>query len=71
MPKFTIIFNDSSSKTVESESKESLITEFSITDATAFQEDVKEIRWEENNYCCIECISTGKIHKTSTIIKEE
>ena len=65
MPKFTIVFYDNSTKITEAESKESLITDYCISDPTAFQENVKEIRWDEQNYCCIECMSSGKIKRTS------
>jgi hypothetical protein len=65
MPQFTIVFNDRSTKTIESDSKENLITEFSMNDATSFQEDVKEIRWKEENHYCVECISSGKINKAA------
>ncbi len=68
---FTIVFHDNSTKTTEAESKESLITDFSLNDATAFQEEVKEIRWEEQNYCCVECISSGKIRKIRKYRKRE
>ncbi|MGJ3235762.1 hypothetical protein [Marivirga sp.] len=65
MPIFTLVYNNNSTKNFEAESKESLIRDFSLADATAFQENVKEIRWEEENYCCVECISSGKINKTA------
>ncbi|WP_375579967.1 hypothetical protein ABWH96_02485 [Marivirga tractuosa] len=71
MPKFTIVFNDNSTKIIEAESKDSLIAEFSLIDATAFQEDVKEIRWDEKNYCCVECISSGKISKTVNTVNKK
>ncbi|HET8858587.1 hypothetical protein [Marivirga sp.] len=71
MPTFTIVFNDDTSKIYKSKSKESLITEFNIADATAFQADVKEIRWEENNHSFIECISSGKISKTAHQLNEK
>lgn len=68
---FTIVFNDSTAKTIESESKETLIAEFSRNDATAFQENVKEIQWDEHDYHYIECISTGQILKIINSIKEK
>lgn len=71
MPIFTIVYNDNSTKNFEAESKESLIRDFSLADATAFQENVKEIRWEEENYCCVESISSGKINKTAIEIDKK
>ncbi|ADR22039.1 hypothetical protein MATR_03270 [Marivirga tractuosa] len=38
MPNFTIVFKDDSIKEIEAESKEALIRDFSLADATAFQE---------------------------------
>jgi|GEM_PF-5311780 hypothetical protein len=67
MPIFTIVYNDNSTKKIKAESKDELIRDFSLNDPTSFQEDVKEIRWEESNYCCVECISSGKISKNSTV----
>jgi hypothetical protein len=61
MPIFTIVYNNNSTETFEAESKEILIRDFSMADATAFQEDVKEIRWEENGNLYIENVYTGKI----------
>lgn len=71
MPTFTIVYKDNSTKNFEAESKDTLIRDFSIEDASAFQEDVKEIRWEEEKYCCVECISSGKISKSSTGIDKK
>lgn len=71
MPTFTIIYNDNTTKEFEADSKDSLIRDFSLADATAFQNEVKEIRWEEQNYCCVECISSGKINKIANEIKEK
>jgi hypothetical protein len=71
MPIFTIVYNDNSTKSFKAESKESLIRNFSLADATAFQENVKEIRWEEENYCCVESISSGKINKTAIEIDKK
>ncbi|WKV13614.1 hypothetical protein [Marivirga harenae] len=63
MPKFTVIFKNNSSKILEAASKDILIRDFSMADATAFQEDVKEIRWEEENCLCVESIASGKISR--------
>ena len=71
MPKFTIVFNDDSTKEIKAESRNEMIRNFSIEDATAFQADVKEIRWEEGNFCCIETISSGKISKTLSELMEK
>lgn len=71
MPNFTIVYKDNSTKNFEAKSKEDLIRDFSLIDATAFQEDVKEIRWEEKDFCCVECISSGKISKTTNNINEK
>lgn len=68
MPRFTIVFNDDSTKQFEAESKEALIRDFSLNDATAFQEDVHAIQWEEDKYCCTETISSGKITKVANVI---
>lgn len=71
MPIFTIVYNNNSTKEIEADDKESLISNFSIADATAFQNEVKEIRWEEKNYCCVECISSGIISKTVNVLNEK
>jgi hypothetical protein len=71
MPIFTIVYNDNTTKEFEAESKDALIRDFSMADASAFQNDVKEIRWEEENYCCVECISSGRISKSSTEVNEK
>jgi len=64
MPNFKVVFKDNSIKEVEAESKEALIRDFSLADATAFQEKVKEIHWNEEKYCCVETIANGRISKT-------
>lgn len=71
MPTYTIVYNDNSTKNFEAENKESLIRDFSLADATAFQNDVKEIRWEEKDFCCVECISSGEISKTANVMNEK
>jgi hypothetical protein len=71
MPIFTIVYNNNSKKKFEAESKESLIRDFSLKDATTFQNDVKEIRWDEKDYCYIETISSGKISKRLNILDEK
>ena len=71
MPMFTIVYNDNSSKDFEADSKDSLIRDFSLDDPTSFQEDVQEIHWQEKDYCCVECISSGKISKTAKVLDEK
>lgn len=71
MPNFTVVYKDNSIKNFEAKSKEDLIRDFSLIDATAFQEDVIEIRWEEKDFCCVECISSGKISKTINDMNEK
>lgn len=67
MPIFTIIYHDNSTQKKKAESKDDLIRDFCLNDPTAFQNDVKQIRWEEDNHCCIETISSGKIEKTANL----
>ncbi len=71
MPTFTIVYKDKSTKNFEAASKEDLISDFSLEDATAFQNDVKEIHWDEKECFCVENISSGKIIKTAFIMNEK
>ena len=47
MIEFTILYKDRSKKKITAENREALIKNFSSDDATAFQEQVKEIHWTE------------------------
>ncbi|WMN12533.1 hypothetical protein QYS49_33880 [Marivirga salinae] len=71
MPTFTIVYKDESTKNFEAASKEDLIRDFSLEDATAFQNDVKEIHWDEKECFCVENISSGEIIKTAFIKNEK
>lgn len=63
MIEFTILYKDRSKKKITAENREALIKNFSSDDATAFQEQVKEIHWTEYNTHYIESVDTGKVQR--------
>jgi len=63
MIEFTILYKDNSKKKMEAESREELIRNFSVEDATVFQEKVKQIHWTEFNTHYIEHVATGKVDR--------
>ncbi|GAA5040360.1 hypothetical protein GCM10011506_40740 [Marivirga lumbricoides] len=61
MPHFTLVFNDDSQQIISAPTKNSMIREFSKEDCTSFQENVKEIHWQEANIHFTEIVYTGVI----------
>ncbi|WP_148230090.1 hypothetical protein [Marivirga tractuosa] len=70
MPTFSIVYKDDTTQDFEADSKESLIRDFSINDATAFQNDVKEIHWKDHQHQFVEEISSGKVIKRPIVIEK-
>ena len=63
MIEFTIIYIDKSKKKKTAKNREELIRDFSLNDATEFQEKVKEIHWTIDDLHYIENIASGKIQE--------
>lgn len=61
MPHFTLVFNDDSKQIISAPTKDLMIKEFSKEDCTSFQENVKEIHWQEANIQYTEIVYSGEI----------
>lgn len=60
---FTILYKDNKKEKIAAENRESLIKNFSLEDATAFQEKVKAIHWTIDDYHYIEHTASGEIQE--------
>ncbi len=67
MLEFTILYKNGRKKKIKSPTREEMIKNFSLDDATAFQEDVKEIHWTIEDTHYIESIASGKIQEIEII----
>lgn len=63
MIEFTLLYKNRRKEKIQAESRESLIKNFSKDDATAFQENVKEIHWTIDDFHYIENVDSGKIEE--------
>jgi hypothetical protein len=63
MIEFTIVYKTGKKEKIKSESKSSMIRDFSTLDPSAFQEKVKEFHWTTEEFHYIENIASGKIQE--------